>query len=130
MAGDVVSLLAVAAGGAVGAVSRYLVDRAIQSRHGSLFPVGTFVVNVVGSLLLGCLLGGGISAGSVWMALFGVGMCGALTTYSTFSAECFRLAEEGRWVLATVNALGSVLASILAAACGFVLVQGVVGGAG
>lgn len=124
------NLIAVAVGGAVGAVIRYLVDRFVQSRHRSLFPAGTFVVNVIGSFLLGCLIGLALPAGDAWVALGGTGVCGALTTYSTFSAECFRLAEEGRWTLAAVNALASVAASILAAACGFVLVQGVVGGAG
>ncbi|MDQ0792653.1 protein CrcB [Streptomyces sp. B1I3] len=94
-------LLLVVAGGAVGAVLRYLTDRAVQTRHDTVFPWGTFTVNVVGSLSLG-LLTGAVAAGAAGHSLqllLGVGLCGALTTYSTFSYETLRLAESGAQVL-------------------------------
>lgn len=89
--------LLVVLGGAVGAPLRYLTDRAVQARHGAglpyVFPWGTFTVNAAGSLLLGVLTGATVSAPV--HALLGTGLCGALTTYSTFSYETLRLAEEG-----------------------------------
>ena len=84
-------------GGALGAPSRYLVDRWVQSRHASPFPWGTSVVNVAGGALLG-VVAGAVSAadGPRWLlTLVGTGLCGALTTFSTFSFETFRLVEEG-----------------------------------
>lgn len=116
--------LLVLAGGAVGAPLRYLTDRAVQARHDSLFPWGTFAVNATGSLLLGLLTGAAASGavGPSVTALLGTGLCGALTTYSTFSYETLRLAERGRpWAaLANVSAslsvgLGAVFAGLAAA---------------
>jgi CrcB protein len=75
------TLLLVLVGAAVGAPLRYLTDRAVQTRHDTLFPWGTFTVNVVGSLVLG-VLAGGVTAGAVpgsAIALVGTGFCGALT---------------------------------------------------
>lgn len=91
------TLLLVAVGAAVGAPLRYLVDRAIQARHDAVFPCGTFTVNVTGSLILGALAGAAAAhdvPGSL-NALVGVGLCGALTTYSTFGYETIRLVETG-----------------------------------
>ena len=85
--------LLVAAGGAVGAPLRYLTDRFVQRRHDSLFPWGTFTVNVVGSAILGVLAGAVLVGAGTTTAglLLGTGLCGALTTYSTFSYETARL---------------------------------------
>ncbi|MBW1604676.1 fluoride efflux transporter CrcB [Streptomyces sp. JJ66] len=106
----------VALGAAVGAPLRYLADRAVQTRHDSVFPWGTFTVNVAGSLLLG-LVAGAVRAGALGGpadALLGTGLCGALTTYSTFSYENLRLLERGRGVLALVNSVGTLGAGLLA----------------
>ncbi|MCI0383457.1 fluoride efflux transporter CrcB [Streptomyces sp. CNQ085] len=96
----------VALGGAAGACLRYAVDRAVQSRHESVFPWGTTTVNAAGSLLLGLVTGaaGAGAAGPGAAALLGTGLCGALTTYSTFSYETLRLAERGHGRAALVNA--------------------------
>ncbi|SCK38940.1 fluoride efflux transporter CrcB [Streptomyces sp. WMMB 322] len=117
----------VALGGMVGAPLRYLTDRAVQARHESVFPWGTFTVNVVGCLLLGLLTGAAASgaAGSRVMALLGTGLCGALSTYSTFSYETLRLAERGRWGPASANAVLSVLVGLGAAFAGLALGRGV-----
>ena len=114
------SLLLVIAGAAVGAPLRYLSDRAIQSHHDSVFPWGTFAVNVIGSLILG-LVTGAVSAGGaspqVQLAL-GTGFCGALTTYSTFSYETLRLLEGDARFLAAANVGASIVAGLGAAFLG------------
>ncbi|WP_073952695.1 fluoride efflux transporter CrcB [Streptomyces kebangsaanensis] len=112
--------LLVVVGAAVGAPLRYLTDRAVQSRHDSVFPWGTFVVNVVGCLVLG-LLTGAVSAGLAGprlQLLLGTGLCGALTTYSTFSYETLRLTETGAGPYAAVNVAASVVAGLGAAFAG------------
>ncbi|NGM12488.1 fluoride efflux transporter CrcB [Verrucosispora sioxanthis] len=119
------TVILVALGAAVGAPLRYLVDRAVQARHGSAFPWGTLVVNVIGSLLLGVLIGGaavGAVPGSL-VALLGVGLCGALTTYSTFGYETVRLFEDGARLPALLNAIVSVVAALGAAFVGVTLAE-------
>jgi CrcB protein len=117
-----VTWLLVALGGALGAPLRYLADRAVQSRHDADFPWGTFAVNVVGCLALGLLTGAALGSGAEHLRAFlGTGLCGALTTYSTFSYETLRLAERGRGVLAAANVAASVLAGLGAAATGLAL---------
>lgn len=109
--------LLVIIGAAVGAPLRYLTDRAVQARHDSVFPWGTFTVNVSGCLVLG-LLTGAVAAGAAsshLQLLLGTGLCGALTTYSTFSYETLRLAEGGARFYAAANAVASVVAGLGAA---------------
>jgi CrcB protein len=116
-----VTLLLVVVGAVVGAPLRYLTDRAVQSRHDSLFPWGTLTVNVVGSLILG-VLAGGATAGAIpgsAITLLGTGLCGALTTYSTFGYETLRLAEDGARIYAALNVAISVAAGLGAASLGW-----------
>ncbi|MFS8199890.1 fluoride efflux transporter CrcB [Streptomyces sp. CWNU-52B] len=119
--------LLVIAGGMVGAPLRYLTDRAVQSRHDSAFPWGTFTVNVVGCLVLGTLTGAAVAgaASSHLQLLLGTGLCGALTTYSTFSYETLRLAEGGARLQAALNATASVLAGLGAAFAGVALAEAI-----
>ncbi|KDN87675.1 fluoride efflux transporter CrcB [Kitasatospora cheerisanensis] len=117
--------LLVIVGAAVGAPLRYLTDRAVQARHDTVFPWGTFAVNVSGSLVLG-LLTGAVAAGaasSQLQLLVGTGFCGALTTYSTFSYETLRLAESGAAFYAVMNAAGSVAAGLGSAFTGWAIAQ-------
>lgn len=106
--------LLVIAGAVVGAPLRYLTDRAVQARHDSVFPWGTFVVNAVACLVLGLLTGALLvgAAPSRLGLLLGTGLCGALSTYSTFSYETLRLAERGWGFLAVANVLASVLVGL------------------
>jgi CrcB protein len=117
-----VSWLLVALGAAVGAPARFLVDRAVNARHTTVFPVGTLVVNVAASLLLG-LVTGAVTAGAPrgLGLLIGTGLCGALSTYSTFSYETLRLVEQGARGLAALNVVVSVVASLGAATAGATL---------
>ncbi|MGW7367471.1 fluoride efflux transporter FluC [Streptomyces sp. NPDC054841] len=112
----------VIAGAAVGAPLRYLMDREVQLRHDSVFPWGTLVVNASGSFVLGVLAGASVTSGTY--ALLGTGLCGALTTYSTFSYETLRLAEGGRTFLAAANVAASLLAGLGAVVLGADLAGG------
>lgn len=117
--------LLVIAGAAVGAPLRYLTDRAVQSRHDTVFPWGTFTVNVTGCLVLG-LLTGAVTAGAASshvQLLLGTGLCGALTTYSTFSYETLRLAEDGARFYAAANVVASVVAGLGAVFAGVTLAE-------
>ena len=115
------TVLLVALGAAIGAPLRYLTDRTIQARHDSVFPWGTLTVNVVGSLILGVITG--LPVGHAVAALVGTGFCGALTTYSTFSYETLRLAQDGARFYAVVNVAGSIVAGLGAAYGGLLLAQ-------
>ncbi|MFC5753096.1 fluoride efflux transporter FluC [Actinomadura rugatobispora] len=114
------TVLLVAVGAALGAPLRYLVDRAVQARHDTVFPWGTFIVNAAGSGLLG-FLAAALPSGHGLTALAGTGFCGALTTYSTFGYETLRLAEEGARMFALLNAAASIAAGLGAAYCGLAL---------
>lgn len=113
--------LMIAVGAAVGAPARYLTDRAIQSRHESLFPWGTFAVNVVASLVAGVLAGAAADVSPRVAALLGTGLCGALSTYSTFGYETLRLTQDGARWYAAVNVAASLAAGLGAAAAGWAI---------
>ncbi|WP_433664220.1 fluoride efflux transporter CrcB [Nocardia sp. CA-128927] len=117
--------LLVIVGAALGAPSRYLLDRAVQVRHDSRFPWGTLAVNVVGCLVLGGLTGAGLSA--PWMLLAGTGFCGAFTTYSTFSYETVRLAEQGSYRYAILNVVVGIGGGLAAAVIGYSVAHGLHG---
>lgn len=110
-------------GAAVGAPGRYVVDRAVQARHDSVMPWGTVLVNVAGSLVLGVLVGlaGARDVPEPVSLALGAGLCGALTTYSTFSYETLRLVEDGARLPAALNIGVSLLAGLGAAALGYAL---------
>lgn len=115
--------LLVAAGAAVGAPLRYLTDRIIQSRRRRRFPFGTLVVNVVGSAVLGALVAAASAGDPTELELLlGTGFCGAFTTYSTFSYETVRLLQERDRLVGVLNALGSLVAGLLAVGAGYLAV--------
>ena len=124
------TLLLVVAGAFVGAPLRYLTDRFVQSRHRSVLPWGTFVVNVLGSLVLGVVMGASAAAGwPSWVtAAAGTGFCGALTTFSTFGFENVRLIEDGAVLEALTNVATSLLAGLAAVFGGWALATALVPG--
>ena len=112
-------------GAAIGAPLRYLTDRLVQSRHDTLFPWGTFTVNLVGCGVLGALAGAALP--HPVLALAGRGFCGALTTYSTFSYETLRLAEQKAYFYAVMNVVVSVVAGVGAALLAYSTTAAVLG---
>ena len=111
--------LLVIAGGGRRAPVRYLTDRAVQSRHDSVFPWGTFTSTWVGAAGFPRRAPGGRRGA----ALLGTGFCGALTTYSTFAYETLRLAEEGAGLFAALNVAANMAAGLAAAGCGMSLAR-------
>lgn len=115
------TLLAVALGAAVGAPARYLLDRFVQSRHDSVFPWGTLLVNVLGCFVLGVATQASLAGAlnQTGYLLVGAGLCGAFTTFSSFGFETLRLLEEGALLEAGLNSVVSVVAGLAAAAAGW-----------
>jgi len=113
-------------GAMIGAPLRYLTDRAVQARHDSLFPWGSFSVNLVGCLILGALTGAGGALPDPVFALVGTGFCGALTTYSTFSYETLRLAEQKAYFYATMNAVVSITAGLGVTLLAYITISAVI----
>lgn len=110
------TLLLVILGGAVGAPARYLISTVVSERVDGVFPWGTLAVNAAGSFLLGLVSMVVVTHGQApWLApLLGTGFCGALTTFSTFSYETVRLAEDGAGLEALENILANVVVGFVA----------------
>jgi len=117
----VTRILAIAAGGAVGALLRYWTSTAVHARLGTAFPYGTLMVNVIGSLFMGFLyvwLLERVADGPALRAFLLIGLLGAFTTFSTFSLETLNLVETGQAFKAVANMLASVTLCIGAAGLG------------
>jgi len=114
-------VLAIAAGGAIGALLRYWTSTAVHNRLGTAFPYGTLAVNILGSLLMGFLyiwLIDRMSAGPALRAFLLIGVLGAFTTFSTFSMETLNLMEAGHPGKALANMLVSIVVCVAAAGLG------------
>ena len=117
-----VVLLLIAAGG-LGAVCRFVLDGAIGSRSGSGYPLGTLVINISGSLILGLLTGltlAHLLPDTVRLVL-GTGFLGGYTTFSTASFETVRLVQERRIPAALLYGLGTLLATTAVAGLGLLI---------
>jgi len=122
-------LLFVALGGAGGAVSRYLLANWIHEWWEGHVPIGTLLVNVLGSLLIGVFYVMVVEKGLVhpdWRGVLIVGFLGAFTTFSTFSLETVQLFEAGRTMHALAYMLASTLLCVLAAGVAIQLTRQVV----
>ena len=117
-------LLGVLVAGAAGAVARYVIDGAVHRRWSPTVPVGTLLVNVAGSFILGLLTGAALyhHPDPAVRTVLGTGFCGALTTWSTLSWETVRLVDEGAPAAAALAMLGGLASSLAAAAVGIGLV--------
>ena len=100
------SALLVGIGGAIGAIGRYAVGQFVE---GDRFPLSTFLVNVIGSFVLGLVTFA--NAGESVLLFVGVGVCGAFTTFSTFSVDTIRLLEDGHLWMAGGYALANIVVS-------------------
>lgn len=120
---------AVAAGGAIGSVARLLLGAAIQQRSATTFPVGTLVINLTGSLLLGFIIRTVLETPSVTptvRAMLTTGFCGGYTTFSTFSYETVVLLEEGSYGRAALYIIASVGLALAGTFVGFAAARWVV----
>ena len=110
----------IACAGGVGAALRLAVDGFIRARARVIYPLGTTVINVTGSLLLGLVTGLALTRilPEELALILGSGLLGGYTTFSTASYETIRLIQEGRWLAALVNGPGMLLLCVLAAAAG------------
>lgn len=113
-------VVALSIAGGIGAVVRLVFDSFLRSRVRTSYPLGTTVINVTGSLLLGLVTGLGLTHGipPEWRLILGTGFLGGYTTFSTASFETVRLAQQGRYGAALTNGLGMFLAAVLAAGAG------------
>lgn len=120
-------------GGALGAVARFVITEVLAARRlarvarrgGQWFPSGTLTVNLLGSFLLGVVAGLadlGSAGGPGGLALLGIGLCGALTTFSTLAMDVVTLIEERRWTALTGYLLATLIGGLGAAAAGLALV--------
>ena len=110
------TILALAALGGVGAVARHLTVLVVAELTGDQFPVGTLTVNVAGSLILGLLLGAGVTGTT--LTLLAGGLLGSYTTYSAWMADSDGLAREHRPQAAAVNIFVSLFAGLVAIVIG------------
>jgi fluoride exporter len=118
--------IAIAFGGAIGAVSRYWLYSAVQRLHDSGFPLGTFVVNVLGSFLIGVffvLLAEKAQIAEQWRPIIVVGFLGGLTTFSTFSLDALLLFEQGHYNTALFYIISSIVLCLIAAFAGMQLTR-------
>lgn len=115
------TVIAIALGGAIGALSRHYVSVAVMRTAGSDFPFGTFAVNIIGSFIMGLLiilLAHKFEAMPTLRALLTVGFLGSFTTFSTYSLETVLLVERGNLQGAALYAGGSLVAGVLALIAG------------
>jgi fluoride exporter len=126
----VLAIVLVFLGGAAGSIWRYWWSGLVAQRFGETFPFGTLVVNVVGSILVGVCSGLliHISNSSIAIALqqlLVIGVCGGLTTFSSFSLQTFSLIADGRWLSALANMVFSTGLSFGCVALGWQITQGI-----
>lgn len=118
------NILVIGAGGFFGAASRYAVALWIGERWGRSFPLGTLVINVSGSFLIGLLmylLSERLMVNPLWRSLLVIGFLGAYTTFSTFEYETGNLLRDGEFLFAALNVTASVLVGFAALKLGELL---------
>ncbi len=122
------NILIIGIGGFLGAIARYGVAVWIGQRWGRSFPLGTLVINVTGSFLIGLLMTlmtERIIENPQWRLLLVVGFLGAYTTFSTFEYETGALLKDSEWLYAGLNVVLSVVAGFLALKLGEVIAKSI-----
>ncbi|MBS25158.1 MAG: fluoride efflux transporter CrcB [Gammaproteobacteria bacterium] len=118
--------LAIAIGGAFGAISRYWVSESMEKVNGTGFPLGTFSVNLLGSFLIGVLFvifAEKLELAHEWRPLLVIGFLGAMTTFSAFSLDTLLLFQQGHYNTALFYIFSSVIACLFAAYAGIQLTR-------
>jgi CrcB protein len=118
----------IAIGGAVGSIGRYYASLLVMEISGGTFPLGTMFVNVTGAMIIGFIAALSAPEAPFLISpqtrlLLMTGMCGGYTTFSTFSLETVALINDGQWMAASLNAVGSVLLCLAAIWIGTVAAQ-------
>ncbi len=120
--------LLVAIGGAIGSVARFGIGGLVSQKFGETFPLGTLVVNIAGSFIIGFVAAlaspeGRLSPQSrvITTQLVMTGVCGGFTTFSPFSLQTLNLLHDGEWLYAGGNILLSVILCLIATWLGFML---------
>ena len=119
-------ILAIAAGGAIGAVSRHILNNGAALLWGTAFPWGIFIANILGSFLMGCLISYFAlmnDPSHTLKAFLTVGILGAFTTFSTFSLDAVSLIEKGAFLSAMIYILGSVTLAIIGLFAGMSIIR-------
>ena len=109
----------IAAGGFLGAITRYFISIAWKPIWSDKLPIATLSVNLTGSFFLGILIGGAVS--SDFMLFFGIGFLGSYTTYSTFMVENVRMIIDGKWKIMMIYLLLSFVGGMILAFAGIML---------
>ena len=116
----------VAIGGALGSVSRFWLSGLVAERFGETFPWGTLLINITGSFIIGIFAAftdpeGRVLASPGFRQFFMIGICGGYTTFSSFSLQTLRLAQEREWLYVGGNVLLSVVLCLIAVWLGYLL---------
>jgi len=112
---NLLNLLLIAIGGALGSTARYLFSLLIHRASGTLFPIGTFAVNCVGCLVFGAIAGAAeqrVQIAPELRLFLLVGILGGFTTFSSYAFESFVLVRDGQFAAALVNIVGQVIAGL------------------
>jgi CrcB protein len=121
---NLLNLLLVALGGALGSTARYVFSILVQRASGTLFPIGTFAVNCVGCLVFGAIAGAAeqrVQIAPELRLFLLVGILGGFTTFSSYAFESFVLLRDGQFAVASANILGQVVAGLAGMWIGFAI---------
>jgi CrcB protein len=120
------SVIWISLGAIAGANARYFLSRWIARNYSTIFPFGTLLINVTGSLLLGFFMvwtSERVLADPRWRLLLAIGFCGSYTTFSSYAFESFALFEQGHWGLFTANVLANNILCLLGIVAGAMLAR-------
>ena len=118
------NLLLIAIGGALGSVARYLLSALVLRASGTLFPLGTFVVNLLGCVVFGAIAGAAeqrLVLAPEGRAFLLIGVLGGFTTFSSYAFESVALLRDGQVFAATINIVGQVVAGLIGMWAGFLV---------
>ncbi len=120
------TILAIAAGGAVGAVLRHFSNNSIALLLGTSFPFGILLINIIGSFLMGCAVSAfayGWDLSQHMKIFLTVGLLGGFTTFSAFSLDVINLIEKHAYMSAGIYVFASVVVSVIALVAGMLIVR-------